>query len=136
MSHLVFQEMDLKGAFRCVAADPARAPAFACMIEEFIVVDLRLQFGWRGSPGWFGLVAGAIEHAQCNTTRESAVFTPSGLRAVEHIKVEPPTGKQTAQVPPQCVVPEVEGEGGRAVRMTEGDVSLCRSRWRLPTTSC
>lgn len=66
---------------------------FAYVFGDFLVVDLRLQFGWRGSPDWFGLTAGAIEYAQCNTPAEEAVLTPSGIKVVEHVKVEPPTGR-------------------------------------------
>ena len=112
-AHIVWQKSDLKSAFRQVPVSPGGAQAFAYVFGEFLVVDLRLQFGWRGSPGWFGLVAGAIEHAQCNTPVEEAVFTPSGLRAVEHVRVEPPTGRPVMPVPPHCVAPRIETGGGR-----------------------
>lgn len=110
---ILIQKMDLKGAFRQILTDPAGAAAFAYVVGEFVVVDLRLQFGWRGSPGWFGLAAGAIEHAQRGTTEDSAVFTQSGLRAVEHVKIAPETGNVLQPVPAECVVAEVEGGGGR-----------------------
>lgn len=108
---ILVQKMDLKGAFRQIPVDPAGAAAFAYVFGEFVVVDLRLQFGWRGSPGWFGLAAGAIEHAQCHTTKDTAVFTPSGLRAVEHVNIAPATGNDKEPIPAECIVPELEGGG-------------------------
>lgn len=92
--HLVFQKMDLKGAFRQVPTAPGGGGG---------------SDGWRGSPGWFGLVAGGIEHAQCNTTQQSVVRTLSGLKAVEYVRMRPPSGKPI--VPPAVRRAEV-GRGG------------------------
>eukprot|EP00752_Nemacystus_decipiens_P007888 g7048.t1 len=104
-AHLVLQKMDLKGAFRHIPVDPGGAQVFGYLWGDLLVVDLRLPFGWRGSPGWFGLVAGGIEHAQCNITVDTVVRTPSGVKAVEHVRVEPPSGRPLAPVPTQCKVP-------------------------------
>ena len=81
------------------------------MIGELLVVDLRLQFGWRGSPGWWGLVASAIEHVHRQTTRDTVRVTPSGVRAAAHVKIAPPTGKGIVPIPPQCKVQPAVGGG-------------------------
>ena len=70
---------------------------FAYVWGDLLVVDLRLQFGWCGSPGWFGLVAGGIEHAQGNTTLDTAVRTLSGVKAVPETCKLPPLGKGREQ---------------------------------------
>lgn len=72
---ILVQKMDL-GAFRQIPVDPAGAAAFAYVVGGFVVVDLRLQFDWRG--GWFGLAAGAIEHAQRNNEGDGGVYTIGG----------------------------------------------------------
>ncbi|KAG5176403.1 hypothetical protein JKP88DRAFT_351103 [Tribonema minus] len=39
--------------------------------NDLVVVDLRLQFGWRSSPGWWSLAGGAIERwYRCRWTTE------------------------------------------------------------------
>lgn len=51
-------------------------PAFGFRLENPIFVDLCLQFRWRGSPGWWGVVASAIQNAHrvtpCASVRTSA----------------------------------------------------------------
>ena len=51
---ILLQKMDVKIAFRQVGVAPDRAAAFAYRLEDLVFVDLRLQFGWRGSPGGGG----------------------------------------------------------------------------------
>lgn len=70
--HLVFHR-DLKRAFRQILVDPGGAQVFAYVWDELLIVELRLQFGWRGSLGWSGLVAEGIEHAQCIAAMETVV---------------------------------------------------------------
>ena len=108
---ILLQKMDVKSAFRQIPVDPAGAPAFAYVVGEFLVVDLRLQFGWRGSPGWWGLVASAIEHVHRRTTRDTVRLTPSGVRAAAHVRVAPPTGHGIVPIPPQCEVRPAVGGG-------------------------
>ena len=43
--------MNVKSAFRQVGVAPYRAAAFTYRLEDLVFVDLRLQIGWRGSPG-------------------------------------------------------------------------------------
>ena len=50
-----FQNIDVKKAFRQVSVAPDREGAFAYRLEDLVFVDLRLQFGWQGSPGRGGV---------------------------------------------------------------------------------
>ena len=59
---ILLQKMDVNSAFRQVGIAPDRAAAFAYRLEVLVFVDLRLQFGWRGSPGWSGGVAVSYTH--------------------------------------------------------------------------
>ena len=61
------QEMDVKSAFRQVGGDPAGAMNFVYVLGDNLFVDLRMQFGWRESPGWRGVIASAIQQAQRQT---------------------------------------------------------------------
>ncbi|CAM9869003.1 unnamed protein product, partial [Pylaiella littoralis] len=108
---ILIQKMDVKSAFRQIPVDPAGAPAFAYIVRGFLVVDLRLQFGWRGSPGWFGVVASAIEAEHRRTTKNSVKFNQAGIRTTKHVKIAQQSGKQIVSVPEQCRVQEVEGGG-------------------------
>ena len=42
--------MDVISAFRQVGVDPAGAANFGDVLRGYLFIDLRLQFGWRGSP--------------------------------------------------------------------------------------
>ena len=48
------QKMDVKSALCQVGVDPAGAVNFGYVLGGDRFVELRLQFGWRGSPGWRG----------------------------------------------------------------------------------
>lgn len=62
-------------------------------MRAFLVVDVLLQFGSRGSSGWFGLVASAMEDDIKRTTKKAANFTPVGIRTTEHPQFAQPSGK-------------------------------------------
>ena len=51
---ILIQTMDAKSAYRQIGMDLAGAAAFGYVVAENVVVDMRLQFGWRGSPEWLG----------------------------------------------------------------------------------
>ena len=69
---ILLQKMDTKSAFREVGVAPDRAAAFDYRLEDLIFIDLRLQLGWNESPGWWVVVASAIQEAKRATTRASA----------------------------------------------------------------
>ena len=56
--------MDMKSVFRQDGADPAGAADFGYVLGEYLLMDMRLQLGWRGSPGWWGVIASAVQQAQ------------------------------------------------------------------------
>lgn len=53
-AHLVAAKVDVADAFRQLKIDPRYAPLFSYPLgEDLVVIDLRLGFGWAGSPGFF-----------------------------------------------------------------------------------
>lgn len=51
--HLVFGKVDVADAFRQLRMHPDYASVFSYAWHGLLVVDLRLAFGWTGSPGFF-----------------------------------------------------------------------------------
>ena len=110
-THIMLSKMDVKDAFRQVAVEWDGCTKFGYVLGDFVVVDRRLVFGWRNSPGLYCLLAGAIEHAHGSTSFDDAVVTPQGLAATPHIRVDiPAAGETPVQLPPECRVPP--GQGG------------------------
>ena len=99
---------DVKDALRQVPADPAGAPTFWYVVGGHVVVDLRLQSGWRNSPGFWGLVSAALEHSQTHSTFQDAVVSPQG--AVGHVCLAPSRGSPVVSLPRDCK--PVPGVGG------------------------
>ena len=62
-----------------------------------MVVDRRLVFGWRNSPGFYCLLAEVIEHAHGSTSFDDAVVTPQGLAATRHVRVDIPAAGETPE---------------------------------------
>ena len=112
-ARILIRKMDVKNAFRQIPVDPDGARVFGYVLGEFLLVDWRLQFGWRGSPGWWGVISAAMQHAQRNTTRASALISPPGDRAVEHVTVAQKTGRSVLSWPAECIVRTAEEGGGR-----------------------
>ena len=100
-ARIVLCRVDVKDAFRQVLADPVGAPVFGYAMGEYVVADLRLQFGWRKSPGLWGLMASSLEHVHTHSAfqddssfQDAAVFLQGAPRAaaVEHVRLAPPRG--------------------------------------------
>ena len=53
-ARLVLRRVDVNNAFRQVLVDPTGAPVFGYAMGGHEVLDLRLQLGWRNSPGFGG----------------------------------------------------------------------------------
>ena len=98
----------MKDAYRQVLVDPVGAYAMG----EYVVVDLRLQFGWRKSPGFWGLMASALEHSHTHSTFQDAAVSPQGAAAVEHVCLAPLRGGSVTSLPRDCRT--VSGSGGYA----------------------
>ena len=58
---------DVSDAFRNVRVDSDQAHNCCYSVGDLVVVDVRLTFGWSGSPGFWGVISAAAEHAHCNT---------------------------------------------------------------------
>ena len=95
-------------------------------------MDLRLQFGWRNSPGYWGLLASALEHAHTRSTFQGAVVSPQGAAAVAHVGIAPPRGVPVVSLPRDCrPVPGVGGNAGSYffVRYYVDDGILVELQW-------
>ena len=79
--------MDVKEAFRQVLVDSVGASVFGYVTGGRVVVDLRLQFGWRNSPGYWGFLASALKHAHTRSTFQGAVVSPQGAAAVAMLEL-------------------------------------------------
>ena len=84
---ILMSKADVSDAFRNVRIDPDEAHNFCYMVGELIVIDFRLTFGWSGSPGFWGVMSAAAEHAHCNTTLASAQILGEGADMMAHVKV-------------------------------------------------
>ena len=105
--------VDAKDAFRQAPVDPAVAPAFGYVVGGRVVVDLRLQFTWGNSPGFWGLVSSALEHSHTHSTFQEAVVSPHGAAAVDHVCLAPSRGSPVVPFPSDCrPVPGVGGKTG------------------------
>ena len=129
---IVLCRVDVEDAFRQVLVDPVGAPAFGYVTGGHVVVDLRLQFGWRNSPGFWGLMASALEHSHTHSTFLDAVVSPQGVAAVAHVKMSPPRGAPVASLPRDCR--PVPGTGGTTggyffVRYYVDDGILVEVQW-------
>ena len=112
-THIILSKMDVKHAFRQVAVEWDDCTKFGYVFGYFVVVNRRLVFGRRNSPGLYCLLAGAIEHAHGSTSFDDAVATPHGLATTRHVRVGiPAAGKAPLQLPPECRAPPGQGGGG------------------------
>ena len=68
-ARIVFFCVNVKCGFRKVLVDPAGATVFGYAMREYIAVDFRFKFVWGYSPGFRGVIAFALEHADTSTLR-------------------------------------------------------------------
>ena len=87
---ILLAKADVTDAFRNVRIAPHQAQNFCYVVDDVLVSDFRLTFGWAASPGYWGLMAAAAEHAHCNTTVNSAVILPEGKAMMSHVKIVKP----------------------------------------------
>ena len=55
VARVMLCRIDVKDAFRQIPVDPLHAAKFGYAFDEYAVMDLFLQFGWRSSPGFWTL---------------------------------------------------------------------------------
>ena len=107
-AEIMLCRVDVREAFRQVVVDPSRAAVFGYVMGDSVVVDLRSQFGWRSSPGFWSLFSSALEHSHTHTTFQTASVLPMGAEAVQHVKVVPPT-VSAARLPRDCATIVMDG---------------------------
>ena len=79
---------------------------------DLIVIDFRLMCGWSGSPGYWGSLASAAEHAHCNTTLESTRLLDEGKKMMAHVKLaEAWEEGNPTPVPPEAKIRPHPGGG-------------------------
>ena len=92
----------IQGTTTATSTTSTEAPATTLHAspQGILVSDLRRTFGWAPSPGYWGLMAAAVEHPHCNTTVDSPVILPEGKARMPHVKIGKPweTGTPT-QIP-------------------------------------
>ena len=100
---ILLAKADVTEAFRNVRVAPDQAQTFCYMVDDVLVADFRLTFGWAGSPGYWGVMSEAAAHSHRNTTVESAEILFEGKAMMSHVKItEPWEIGRPRQVPP-CV---------------------------------
>ena len=72
---ITIQTIDVKSAFLRIGVVPAGTAAIGYVVVDDVIVGMRSQFGWRGSPGWWRVVASAMQDALRKTTLETAVIS-------------------------------------------------------------
>ena len=105
---IFLSRVDVKQAFRQIPIDPSRAAAFGYVMGDLVVVDLRTQFGWRSSPGFWSLFSSALEHSHTHTTFQTASVLPMGVEAVKHVKIVEST-TPAVPLPRDCDTIVMEG---------------------------
>ena len=94
---ILLAKADVPDAFRNVRVSPHQTQNFCYVVDDVLVADFSLNFGWAVSPGYWGLMASAAEHAHLRTTVDSAVILPEGKAMMSHAKIVDPweSGKPT-----------------------------------------
>ena len=108
---IIIRKIDAKHAFRQIPVYPDGAAAFEYVLGRYLIVGLRLQFGRRGSPVWWGVISAAMQPAQRNATRSSASLSQARHGAVAHVTIAPRTGRPVVGWPAEWVVRPAEGRG-------------------------
>ena len=76
---ILLAKTDFTEAFRNVRVAPDQAHFFCYMVDDVLVADVWLTFGWASSPGHWGVMSAAAAHSHRNTTVETAEI-PRGRR--------------------------------------------------------
>ena len=87
---IVLCRVDVKDVFGQVLVDSVGAPVFEYAMGEYVVVDLRMQSGWRNSPAFWGLMPSALGHAHTHASFKATAVSPQGAAAVEHVRLARP----------------------------------------------
>ena len=100
---ILLVKFDVTDAFRNVRITPHEAQNFRYVVYDVLVANFRITFGWATSPGYWGLIAPAAEHAHLTTTVDSAVILPEGKPTRSHVNIV----EQWETVEPRRITPGV-----------------------------
>jgi hypothetical protein len=98
---IMISKMDVKSAFRQIPIN-LDGPLLGYRYKDYVVLDLRLPFGWRSSPGWWSVAGLAIEWAVREKCTPGALIRPSpaAQAACAHVQViQPAATSVRARVP-------------------------------------
>ena len=87
---ILLAKADVTDAFRNVRIAPHQAQNFCYVVDDDLVSDFILTFGWAASPGYGDLMAAAVEHTHRNTTEDAAVILPEGKAMMSHVRIVKP----------------------------------------------
>jgi hypothetical protein len=89
---MMLSKMDVTAAFRQLRVN-TDGVLFGYIYDDLGIIDLRLQFGWRSSPGWWELINNALmwSHAQIRM-HSMPELVPAAVAVRNSITVEPDSG--------------------------------------------
>ena len=82
---------------------PDQAQYFRYMVDDVLAADVRLAFGWAGSPGHWGVMSEAAALSHRNTTVETADILSEGKAMMSHMKITEPWEIGRPRQFPLCV---------------------------------
>ena len=136
---LLIRKIDAKSSFRQVGADPTGAASFGCVLGGCLFIDLQLPFGWRGGAGWREVIASAMQQAQRETAKASAMILAAGSEVTAHARIAGHTEVAVEPLPQGCIIKCVEeggtGDHARIVFFTDDAVSV-ELRWEADGRKC
>ena len=100
------------GRIQNLRVDPDHAHKICYVLGDVLVADLRLTLGWAESPGFWGVMWSAAEHAHCYATSTDAVVLPEGAGMMSHIRINEPWERgKPIRVPREAAVRPARGGG-------------------------
>lgn len=100
-------------AFRQMPVEPPSVAAAVFMLNDHVMMNLRLQVGWRKSPGFWSIGASALAYTHSNSSLRDAVVCEQGMAAITHVSIDAGTEWETIPIPPDCErLPASGGDAG------------------------
>ena len=90
LKRILISKADVSDAFRNVRIAREHANKFCYVLDDLVVTDLTLTFGWAGSPWFWGLLSSTAEHAHCNTSVSDAHILSEGEDMMPHVTIVEP----------------------------------------------
>ena len=103
VARVMLCRIDVKDASRQIPVEPLHTAKFGYAFDEYVVVDLFPQFGWRSSPEYWDLVASSLEHVHIQTSfQDAVVYEYARSAVVALVSVDANAGWETMPIPPDC----------------------------------